>query len=204
MKLSMQKKYLWIAAPILLLAMGGFAVTTSVRDHEVSVPEGTELHVRLSESIATNRDSSGETFQAVMAEPVTVKGETVIPKDAPVTGRIVSIRESGRISGVARVRLTLTKVEVNGKEYEIRTSDFGQRGGNHRKRNWAFIGGGAGGGALVGALAAGGKGAAIGGPIGAGAGIAVATLTGKKDFVIPAETVLQFELAGPVMVEVES
>lgn len=202
MKLPMSKKSLWLAAPILLLAVGGYAVSTSIRSREVSVPAGTELQVRLSESIATNRDTSGDSFQAVVAEPVVIDGKTVIPKDAPVSGQIVSVRESGRLTGVARMRLMLKSVQVDGKEYELHTGDYSRRGGNHRKRNWAFIGGGAGGGALIGALAAGGKGAAIGGPI--GAGIAAATLTGKKDFVLPAETVLRFELVDPVKVEVKS
>lgn len=201
---AMKKKYLWAAIPALFLAVGGLAVSTAIRGQTVSVPAGTEIQVRLNESIATNRDTSGDSFRAVVAEPVVIDGKTVIPKDAPVSGQIVSVRESGRLTGVARMRLMLKSVQVDGKEYELHTGDYSRRGGNHRKRNWAFIGGGAGGGALIGALAAGGKGAAIGGPIGAGAGIAAATLTGKKDFVLPAETVLRFELVDPVKVEVKS
>lgn len=46
----------------------------------------------------------------------------------------------------------------------------------------------------VGALAAGGKGALTGGPLGAGAGTAAAALTGKKNFVLPAATRLSFKL----------
>ncbi|MBI4166793.1 MAG: hypothetical protein HY508_13790 [Acidobacteria bacterium] len=201
---TLKKKYLWVAIPALLLAVGGLAISTATRGQTVAVPAGTEIQVRLNESIATNRDTAGDSFQAVVAEPVMIDGKTVIPKGAPASGQIVSIRESGRLSGVARMRLMLKSVEVDGKEYELHTSDYSGHGGNHRKRNWGFIGGGAGGGALIGALAAGGKGAAIGGPIGAGAGIAAATLTGKKDFVLPAETLLRFELADPVEVKLKS
>ena len=201
---TLKRKYFWAVIPALFLAVGGLAVSTAIRSQTISVPAGTEIEVRLSESIATNRDVSGDSFEAVVAHPILIDGKTVIPKDAPVTGQIVSVRESGRLAGVARMRLMLKSVEVDGKEYELRTSDYSRRGGNHRKRNWAFIGGGAGGGALIGALAAGGKGAAIGGPIGAGAGIAAATLTGKKDFVLPAETLLSFELADPVKIEMKS
>ena len=155
MKLPIERKHLWLAVLVLLFAVGGYALSTSLAGREISVPEGTELHVRLSHSIATNRDSSGDSFHAVVTEPVMVDGVTAIPKGVPATGRIVSIRESGRISGVARMRLTLTSLVVNGKKYEIHTSNFGRQGRNHRKHNWAMIGGGAGGGALVGALAAG-------------------------------------------------
>jgi hypothetical protein len=204
MRFPIQKKYFWLAVPLLFLTIGGLAVTTMVRNQQISVPAGTELQVRLNESLSTNRDVSGDSFQATVAEPVVIEGKTVIPKDAPVKGRIVSVRESGRLTGVARMRLELKSVEINGSEYELNTSNYSRHGGNHRKRNWGFIGGGAGGGALIGALAAGGKGAAIGGPIGAGAGIAAATLTGKKDFVLPAESLLTFELVQPLRVEVKS
>src|SRR6266849_2945233 len=62
------------------------------------------------------------------------------------------------------------------------------------------VGGGAGAGTVVGAIAAGGKGALIGGPVGAGAGTAVAFLTGKKDIRLPPETSLTFKLAEPVTI----
>lgn len=204
MNLPIQKKYLWVAVPALFIALGVFGISKMTHGESVMVPAGTEIQVKLDQSIATDRTTSGDPFQASVAEPVLIDGKTVIPKNALVKGQIVSVRESGRLAGVAHMRLELRSVEVNGTEYELHTSDFARGGGNHKKRNWAMIGGGAGGGALIGALAAGGKGALIGGPIGAGAGIAAATLTGKKDFVLPAETLLTFQLVNPVSVQVKS
>ena len=203
MNLPIQKKYLWVAVPALLIALGVFGISKMTRGESVIVPAGTEIQVKLDQSIATDRSTSGDPFQASVAAPVIIDGKEAIPTNALVKGQIVSVRESGRLAGVARMRLELRSVEVNGTEYELHTSNFARRGGDHKKRNWAFIGGGAGGGALVGALAAGGKGALIGGPIGAGAGIAAATLTGKKDFVLPAETLLTFHLVDPVSVQVK-
>ena len=106
--------------------------------------------------------------------------------------------------GRARLQLALETVELNGTSYEIRTASDVRVGGRHKKRNFALIGGGAGGGLLVGALAGGGKGALIGGPIGAGAGTAVAYFTGKKDIRLPAETRLTFRLAQPLTVETKT
>jgi len=67
-------------------------------------------------------------------------------------------------------------------------------GGSHKRRNWGWIGGGTGGGAVIGALAAGGKGALIGSGIGAAAGTTTAFLTGKKDVRFSSERVLRFRL----------
>ena len=105
--------------------------------------------------------------------------------------------------GRARLQLELETVSVNGQNYGVRTISSWKAGGDHKKRNWAWIGGGAGGGVLIGALAGGGKGALIGGPVGAGAGTTVALLTGKKDIHLRPETPLTFKLAEPVTIPVK-
>jgi hypothetical protein len=203
MRLRKNKHLLWIAGSVLAITVAAAAAGMMSRDQALTVPAGTDIQVRLQHSIASNRSHSGESFQAAVARPVVIDGKTVIPKDAPVNGRIEYAHKSGRLSGVARLRLSLETVEVGGEEYALQTSMVSRQGGNHKKRNWAFIGGGGGGGALIGAIAAGGKGALIGGPIGAGAGIAIAALTGKKDFVLPAETQLTFRLQEPVNVHLK-
>jgi len=55
-------------------------------------------------------------------------------------------------------------------------------------------------GAAIGALAGGGSGALIGAGAGAAAGLGGAALTGKKDIVVPAETMLSFVLRDDVVV----
>ena len=60
--------------------------------------------------------------------------------------------------------------------------------------------GGAGAGALIGALAGGGKGAGIGALIGGGAGLVGGALTGNKQIEIPAESALTFRLTHSVSV----
>ena len=69
---------------------------------------------------------------------------------------------------------------------------------SHKKRNGLLIGGGAGLGAAIGALAGGGKGALIGAGAGAGAGTVGAAATGRRQVGIGAETPLRFTLRSSV------
>jgi hypothetical protein len=64
-----------------------------------------------------------------------------------------------------------------------------------------MIGGGAGAGALIGALAGGGKGAAIGALVGGGAGTAGSAYTGNRDVTLPAESAVSFKLESSLRVE---
>ena len=161
----------------------------------ITVPEGTDLTVALDQSLSSAENRPGDTFQASVAAPIVIDGKTVIPKDARVKGHVVDAQASGRLSGIARLVLTLDSVEVDGESYDIATDDEGRIGKNHNKRNGILIGGGAGLGALIGGIAGGGKGVLIGSAAGAGAGTAGAAYTGKRDIRVPAETSLTFRLA---------
>ena len=197
--------YIALAIP-LIFAMGfaGISLADKPKPKIETVPEGGIIEVKLDQTLASNRNHPGDTFEATVARPVEVDGKVVIPEGTPIQGRVVYARRSGRLSGVAQLRLTLDSVQVDQASYELHTNTVGRHGGNHKRRNIALIGGGGGGGALIGAIAAGGEGALIGGPIGAGAGLTVAALTGKKDFVLPAETRLSFRLHQSVTLPVKS
>lgn len=204
--MHLTKRYVVLATLLVAAtAIGGVAIARS-RNHvdPVTVPERTAIHVTLDQALASNQSRPGDHFDATVAEPIAVGDKVVIPQGARVAGVVVDARESGRLRGRARLQLALQAIDLDGKQYEIRTIASHKIGGNHKKRNVGWIGGGAGGGVLIGALAAGGKGALIGGPIGAGAGTAVAYFTGKKDIHLPAETRLTFKLAEPVTVAVKS
>lgn len=169
----------------------------------VAVPAGTQIAIVLDQSISSAQARSGDPFEASTSAPVVVDGKTVIPKGARVQGIIVEARSSGRLKGVARLRLALNSVEVAGKDYDLQTTSLTRTGQNHNKRNWVLIGGGTGVGTAIGAIAGGGKGAAIGAAVGAGAGTATAAATGKKEITIPAESHLSFKLSQPVSIEVK-
>ena len=199
-----RRHYLLAGGAVLLaLALGIAAASLPNRAEPMVVPESTAIHVTLDQALASNQSRPGDHFEATVSEPVIIDGKTVIPQGASAEGLVVDARPSGRLMGRAHLQLALESVAVGGENYGVRTSSKWRSGGDHKKRNWAWIGGGAGGGALIGALAGGGKGALIGGPIGAGAGTTVALLTGKKDIHLRPETLLTFKLSEPVTIPVK-
>jgi hypothetical protein len=164
----------------------------------VTVPTGTLVSVRLQQMVSSASARPGEEFAAVLEEPLVSEGKTIAPRGAAVTGRVVAARRSGHLHDSGYLRLALVSVDLNGKAVPLHTSSVFAMGGSHKKRNLALIGGGAGTGAVIGAIAGGGKGALIGSAIGAGAGTAGAYATGKKDVAFSAERRLTFRLTQPL------
>ena len=200
-----KRRYMFLGGAAVLIAALALAASTGLnRSDPITVPDQTAIQVRLNHTVASDRSRPGDHFTATVSQPIMIDNKVVIPQGAQVQGLVVDARQSGRLKGRAQLSLRLETVELDDTTYSIRTTSAYRVGGNHKKRNIALIGGGAGGGTLIGALAAGGKGALIGGPVGAGAGTAVALITGRKDITLPAETSLTFRLAEPVTINLNS
>jgi len=167
---------------------------------ELVIPKGTELHVRIDETVDTKRNRAGDQFQASLAQPIVLEGKTIVPKGTRFVGHVTESEASGRLEGRAVLALTLDSFELAGKSYHVHTGSIDRVSAAHKKRNITLIGGGAGLGALIGGLAGGGKGALIGAGAGAGAGTAGAAATGKREIGVQAESLLSFPLKSPVTI----
>lgn len=165
-----------------------------VAPEPIVVPAGTRIRVRLGQTLSTKQSQTGDPFSGVVVDPVRVKGQTVIRAGARATGTVAESKGLGKFKGQAVLAIRLDSVSADGRTYQVRTSHVERVEKGKGKRSAVMTGGGAGLGALIGGLAGGGKGALIGGLVGGGGGAAGSAFTGNKDLVIPAESILTFDL----------
>ena len=168
---------------------------------QVTLAAGTVVTVRLASAVGSKLSANGDHFNASVARSVEVEGKVVVPAGTEALGKVVEAVPQGRFKGAAVLRLVLETVTANNSSYDVQTSSVSRSLKGKGKRTATFIGGGAGGGALIGGLAGGGKGALIGAALGAGAGTAGAAYTGEKEIVLPAESALSFTLTEPVTIK---
>jgi hypothetical protein len=164
---------------------------------------GTAMVVRNEETIDSGKAAPGQTFPAEVTRDVRdAEGNVVIPRGSNAQIVIRSASKGGKIRGASDLVLDLASVSIDGREYQLSTTDLeekGHSGVGANRRTGEFAGGGAAIGAIIGAIAGGGKGAAIGAGSGAGAGALTQILT-KGKIKVPVETVLTFQLDRPLRV----
>jgi hypothetical protein len=162
--------------------------------HVVTLQSGTNLHVRLAETVSADRKYAGDTFLATLETPLVIDGFIIADKGSKVLGKIAGAQK-------ALMQLTVTEINTtDGQRVLVETSVFEKRDEAKHGQDAAKIGGGAALGAIIGAIAGGGKGAAIGAGAGAGAGTGAVLLGRNKSISLPSETQLTFQLARPVTI----
>ncbi len=169
--------------------------------HVVTLQPGTALMVRLSETLSTDHNYTGDTFRATLESPIIMDGFIIADKGSKVLGRIANVQKAGRVEGLSDLTLTLTEINTtDNQRVRIDTTSYDKRGPASTGRDTAEIAGGAALGAIIGAVAGGGKGAAIGAGAGGAAGTGAVLATRGKPALLPSETRLTFRLATPVTI----
>jgi hypothetical protein len=167
---------------------------------KITIPAGTQLAVRLNDTLDSERNQVGDTFHGSLSVPIVVEGATVIPAGADVVGRVANVKSAGRFAGNSVLTLELTALSVNGKTYNIQSNQWTQSGNGQGKSTATKIGVGTAAGAILGGLIGGGKGAAIGAASGAGAGTGVAAAKKGQQIKLAPEAVLNFQIINTLTV----
>ena len=166
----------------------------------VTIPAGTVLKIRMIDAVDSEVSQLGQTFQASLDDPITIDGETVIPRGVDVIAKLVEDKQSGKLSGRTELTLDLKSIRVNGRMVDLVTEEVTTSSESRTGKSAKVIGGTAAVGAILGGIFGGGKGAAIGATSGAGAGAAVQVLTKGQRVKIPAETRLSFTLQNAIKI----
>jgi hypothetical protein len=160
------------------------------------VPVGTNLKVRLNETLSSKESRAGDKFTATAMDPVRFNEGTL-------HGHISSIKKSGRVKGRTTMNLAFDSINLPDGRHGVmhgyvtkvygtnaaKTDEEGgiqssSRGNQTLKR--AGIGGAAG--AIIGGIAGGGKGAAIGLLVGGAGGAGSVAIKGSKELKLESGT----------------
>jgi len=168
------------------------------RSSGVVIPVDTTVSIRMIESVDSETARLGQTFRASLDEPIMVDGREAVPRGADVLTKLVADEQSGKIQGRTVLTLGLSTITVNGQVVDVTSTDVETASGSRSARSGKVIGGTAALGAIIGAIAGGGKGAAIGAGSGAAVGTGAQVLTAGQRVRIPSETRLTFRLQNPL------
>jgi hypothetical protein len=163
-----------------------------------TLPAGTNIVVRMIDGVDSERDRVGQTFRASLDQPVMIDGNAVIQRGTDVLVKLVDAKQSGKLTGKTELALSLQSISVNGQMVDINTQTVREESSSRTGRTAKVAGGTAAVGAIIGAIAGGGKGAAIGAGAGAATGAGVELATAGQRVRVPSETRLTFVLDSAV------
>jgi hypothetical protein len=168
----------------------------------VTLPPGTLLQLRTSEPVDSKRAKDGEPVQFMVIQDVTAGGVLAIPRGAVVHGVVSEHKNvgSGSLGGNSTLALTLTSLDLGGRNYPLASDQFKVKAPNKAGQTVgsALTGG------VIGTIIGCAVGRGVGCAIGAGAGVAGGTAIGAAEpgyrAWIPAEALVTFHLAAPITV----
>lgn len=177
-----------------------------------ALPVGTPVKIRLTQQLSTSDNKPGELFAGKVADSMMLNGRVVVPAGSTMTGTIMRANDGRRIGGSATILLRPEVVTLpDGHRYSINAVvvDTNPRQGidvdeegrikasGNTNREKLEIAGGAGGGAVLGAIMGGAKGTWIGALVGGGA-MGTRWLLRDRAFVLPAGAEIYMELSRPM------
>ncbi|HLH06523.1 MAG TPA: hypothetical protein VKW78_04750 [Terriglobales bacterium] len=156
------------------------------------LPSGTEITIRLIDSIDSEKNNAGDEFRASIDEPITLGDDVIAPKGSDAKVILVTEKESGKLTGKTELTVQLLSFSFAGRAVPVNTTSVTQGSGSRGARTAKTAAAVGAVGAIIGAIAGGGKGAAIGAGAGAAAGAGSQVFMKGQRVRIPSETVLTF------------
>jgi hypothetical protein len=185
---------------------------------QITVPAGTQVLLHLQSPIDTKSAKVGDGVYCRTSFPVTQNNVAVIPAGTYVKGKIAQVKRAGRIKGRAEILFNFTTmIFPNGYTIDLpgalenapgsRNSTVADKEGtvkadSQKGKDAGTVARTGATGAVIGAVASGGKGAGIGGLAGADVGLGQVLFTRGQDVRIDQDTALEMVLERPLTVDV--
>ena len=158
----------------------------------VTIPSGTRLVIRTTDTIDSNRHGAGHRFRGQLEGALVVDGVSVVPRGAIVHGRIVAAQQARRVAGSTQLSIEFTDIMLGDELFQISTGGLSAQTQNEAGRTVGRTARGA----ALGALVDGSSGAKTGARVGAGASI----LTSGASINVPRGTILEVNLRTPLTI----
>jgi hypothetical protein len=174
---------------------GSTSSTTTARAGEV--PAGTELDVRLINSLDSGTATVEDRFEATSLSDLTVDGRVVVPAGSAFRGVVTAVERGTRTNRTSKMTVSFDQVTVGTRSYPIRATVTQAIEGEGIKGEAGRTAAGAGVGAIIGGILGGFKGALAGILIGGGGTIAA---TEGKEVELPQGTTLRVRFDSPAQI----
>jgi len=165
--------------------------SSSASNSRMDVPVGTELDVRLQQSLSSATAQVEDRFEATTMVDLKDGDRVIVPAGSVMRGVISAVTKTTRTERKGSLTVAFDQVKINGREYPIRGTVSQAIESEGIKGETTKIGAGAGVGAIIGGILGGAKGALAGILIGGGGTIAA---TEGKDVELAAGSVLRVRL----------
>jgi hypothetical protein len=159
------------------------------------VPTGTEIDVRLQNSLNSGTAQVEDRFEATTLVDLNVNGRVVIPAGSVMRGVVSAVEPGTRTNRTSRMTVSFDQLTVNGRSYPFRGTVTEAIEGSGIRGEATRAGAGAGVGAIIGAVLGGVKGAVLGAVIGGGGTIAA---TEGNEVDLPQGSVLRVRVDEPL------
>jgi hypothetical protein len=185
----------------LVLGAGLLATFPAAEAAARQLPAETAIPMTLETTVSSATSHPEDRVDAKVRADVVSGGKVVIPAGSELRGHVVSVRRPGKVKGRAYLSMSFNELKANGKTYRIATRRIGMEAPATHGKDAKIIGGGAGAGAVVGAIVDGKGGAAKGALVGAGAGSGVVLATRGKEVTFPAGSRWRVRLVKPLEID---
>jgi len=79
---------------------------------DIALPAGTQLVVKLTNTLSTKGSEEGDPWVGKVVEPVFSGGQEVVPPDSTVRGHVTLVKPAGRATGRGELRLVAETISV--------------------------------------------------------------------------------------------